>query len=73
MVQREQADESQEEGAGCNTLHRVTSLPCPLEAVFPEVMQRKEFTLICYSTTVDLSCVFGLGKKLLCDLSTEQD
>lgn len=53
------------------TLHRVSalSLGCSNSRSDAE----KGVTLICYSTTIDLSGVFGLGKKLLCDLSAEQD
>lgn len=54
------------------TMHHVTGLPCPLEALFPKATQKKELTLICYSTTVDLFCLFGLSKKLLLNLFTEQ-
>lgn len=41
------------------TMHRVTALSCPLEALFPKATWKKELTLICYSTTLDLFHGFG--------------
>lgn len=67
----EQASESQEKGANCN------NAPCnhfalSLGSTISKSTQKKELTLICYSTTVDLFCLFGLSKKLLLNLFTEQ-
>lgn len=67
MLLREQSGESREDGAGCNL--SALSLGSSVSRTDTE----KGVTLICYSATVDLSCVFGLGKKLFCDSSAEQD
>jgi len=72
LMHREQDGEPQEQDAGCNTaLCHLSALS--LGSSISRSDMEKGVAVICCSAAVDLSPVFGLGKKLLCDLPAERD